>query len=50
MCAALLYEGGREMNSDLKIGHVRPKNECVYVQWDLRSNVQGTVERMCAVV
>jgi hypothetical protein len=28
-CTALLKDGGKEMNSDLKIGHVSPKTECV---------------------
>jgi hypothetical protein len=28
-CTALLKNGGNDMNSDLKIGHVSPKTECV---------------------
>jgi hypothetical protein len=55
--------GGKKENSDLKIGHVRPKYECVrtYVsafnricaecvcaKWTLRSNVQGAFERIRA--
>jgi hypothetical protein len=38
-----VYSAVEEMrkkeNSDLKIGHVRPKYECVSAKWALRSNV-----------
>jgi hypothetical protein len=64
-----LYGGvkmrGKKENSDIKIGHVRPKYECirmyvgafertcaecVCVKWALRSNVKGTFERIRASV
>jgi hypothetical protein len=64
-CTALLKNGGKEMNSDLKIGHVSPKTECVRmyvcafkrtcaecvcVKWAMRSNIKGTFECICASV
>jgi hypothetical protein len=57
--------GGKKENSDLKIGHVRPKYECVRtyvgaferpcaecmcVKWAMRSNIKGTFERIRASV
>jgi hypothetical protein len=64
-CTAQEKEMRWKKNNDLKIGHVRPKNECVrtYVsafdrirvecmcnRWALRSNVKGTFERIRASV
>jgi hypothetical protein len=62
-CMAQEKEMRGKKNSDLKIGHVRPKNECVRTymsafdriraecmcnRWALCSNVKGTFERIRA--
>jgi hypothetical protein len=64
-CTAQEKEIRGKKNNDLKIGHMRPKTECIRMfvsafdcicaecmcnRWALRSNVKGTFERIRASV